>query len=388
MDKKIFHFRPAELRKNADRWQILYYVESPTDPGVFLRKRETFELNRIKSEKEREKVAFRWIRRLNDNLLPNGYPFVSIKKIESPIMPLHKAWDFAVKIKQVSDKIETVRTYRGIDSIFCQFLEFENLSDLPVSLFSKKHVTAFSDYITVHRKNAARTHNNYIGFLHAAWEELVRREIVENNIWSKAKRLKAAPTTRRAFLPHERKLVAEEIQKNDQMLFLWIAFEYYLFIRGEELRRLRMHMVNLRKGFIHLPANCTKNGKARNVTIPKILEPYLFPFLKKENLLLFGAKMQAHPSKPVGKNTPNSRHRKILLQLQKKGTLKNIEGLSVYSWKYTGISDDVNNAFVSITDVQGQADHADTAQTIKYLRKSTTNPRIRDSKKDIFAAPK
>lgn len=388
MDKKIFHYRPAELRRNADRWQVVFYVENP-DTLEMIRCRETWDMNRIENIKEREKYAQKLLTRLNTTLLPNGYPYVSIKKIEAPdnIITVFEAFKTGIEVKCRTTMTETIRTYKGVENIFNYFLTHHNLKELDVKEFTKRHVTLFSDYLSLERNIGGRTHNKYLTHVCSVFNELLSRELVAANVWLKAKRLKEKEVSRRTFTEAERVAMVSYLYHNDAWLFRWVILQYYCFIRGMELRRLTFADINVREGYISLGSEKTKNGKHRNVTIPKAMEVHLLheDFTKyPQNWLIFGAEMKPHKNKPVGSNTPNWRHKQALEKLLKDGIFTNIDNLSIYCWKYTGISDDLNYKYLDIQDTQYQAGHHSTEQTLTYVRRPTVNTAIRGSKKDIF----
>jgi hypothetical protein len=82
------------------------------------------------------------------------------------------------------------------------------------------------------------------------------------------------------------------------------------------------------------------------------------------NYLLFGAGGTPHPNKSAGENTFKDRHRRILLSLKKAGKLKDITGLSLYSWKDTGMTE-----FAKILrpiELRDHARHASIDQSLEY----------------------
>jgi len=392
MPKKYFQFRPAELRKLKDRWQIVFYATDPAT-GLMVLHRETHNLNRIKDLREREKHALRIIAHLNRDLLPHGYPYRSEQEITAPPEPVKPRMvdEFrrALDLKCRSDKEETVRTYKGIGSVFFKFVAAQKLEKLPVDGFTKKYVQAFSDWLRVEREVNNRTHNKYMGHLRAIWAELEKREVVAVNPFTKPPNLKEAPASIRTFTPTERAAVADYIRRTDTWLLYFVLLEYYAKIRGRELRRLRFRDVNLTEGYVFLDASKTKNGKPRYATIPKIAMPHFLAedFTKwPANYLIFGEHFKPHPKKPVGPNTPNSRHRAVLEKLKADGVLEYIENLSMYSWKHTGITEDLDGGEVNLTDVQGQSDHSNPLQTMTYYHREKVNPRYREMKRGIFDA--
>lgn len=392
MPKKYFSFRPAELRKLKDRWQIVFYATDPATGDAVLH-RETHNINRISDLREREKHALRIVAHLNRDLLPHGYPYLSEQAITAPAQPVTTRMVDEVRrgleIKCHTDKEETVRTYKGIGSVFFKFVAAHKLEKLPVDGFTKKYVQAFSDWLRLERKVNGRTHNKYMGHLRAIWSVLVAREIVAVNPFTKPPSLKEQPASIRTFTPTERAAVADYIRRTDLWLLYFVLLEYYAKIRGRELRRLRFRDVNLTEGTVFLDASKTKNGKARWATIPKIVMPFFLAedFTKwPANFLIFGEHFKPHPKNPVGVNTPNNRHHAVLEKLKADGGLDDISNLSMYSWKHTGITDDLDGGEVSLTDVQGQADHANPMQTMTYYHREKVNPRYRDLKRVIFDA--
>lgn len=69
------------------------------------------------------------------------------------------------------------------------------------------------------------------------------------------------------------------------------------------------------------------------------------------------------------------RHKNVLTHLYNTGQLKNINGLTLYSWKDTGITDALEQ--MSILSVQDQAGHTTPGMTLKYRHKRRINDQIR-----------
>lgn len=144
----------------------------------------------------------------------------------------------------------------------------------------------------------------------------------------------------------------------------------FCFIRPIELRRLRFYMISLREGVIRLSPAETKNREADNVTIPNVLIPFLRAFRLEQwnsRWLIFGERVQPHPSHCCGHNTMNLRHSNILKALHKKGALADITGLSFYSWKDTGAMD-LFRKKVNPLEIMRQLRHKDLATTQLYCQ--------------------
>lgn len=68
-------------------------------------------------------------------------------------------------------------------------------------------------------------------------------------------------------------------------------------------------------------------------------------------------------------------HREYLKDLKKAGALHNIEGLTWYSWKDTGITDALHD--LPLLAVKDQAGHSDPKMTMKYRHPEKVNPHMK-----------
>jgi len=224
------------------------------------------------------------------------------------------------------------------------------------------------DYGIMDRKIGPRTYNNYIERMKAILNELVEREYLEVNPFAKMKKKKITGKRRRAFSEEERQIVGEHIQKKDKWLWLGIQLQYHCFIRPIEQRRMEIHMIDLKEGVIRLPARVTKNKESAIITIPNSILSFLrnFGFEKfNQRWLLFGSGGKPNPTKCCGHNTYNERHKKIIEKFFNNGMLADIEGLSYYSWKDTGVIE-LFKKKVNILEIMRQLRHKDLSTTQKY----------------------
>jgi len=99
--------------------------------------------------------------------------------------------------------------------------------------------------------------------------------------------------------------------------------------------------------------------------------------------LCFGQGFNPHASKTCSKNTPTSRHRKLVDKLGKLGKLTDIQGIHFYSWKDTGVLNMIERGF-DIRKIQNQLRHSSLEVTQKYLKKiHDVIPEIRAMESDI-----
>lgn len=76
------------------------------------------------------------------------------------------------------------------------------------------------------------------------------------------------------------------------------------------------------------------------------------------------------------------RHRNILERLRADGRLGNIEGLSWYSWKDTGIS--AHSRRTSLLATKDQAGHTSTDMTLVYYQSEQVNLEYLGLENDLF----
>ncbi|HQU51429.1 MAG TPA: tyrosine-type recombinase/integrase [Saprospiraceae bacterium] len=352
------------VRKN--RWYILYYQVDPlTDKRV--RFRETFDLNRIQDLSERLAKANLIIRDINRKL-PDGYPFDADYYSKIKKTNLLDAIEKAAAIKCNTDR---ERTRHGIESmvrIFRMFIEKNQLQDMRIGAFDHRHALAFLDYAAMERKVGNRTYNNYIERMRAMCTELVQRGYLDENPFSKMKNKKVSGKLRRAFNEYERSVVANHIFMTDKWLMLGVLLQYHCFIRPVELRRLRFYMFDFETGVIRLTKNETKNKENATVTIPDSIIPFLknFNFGQwNQRWLIFGKDIQPHPNLSCGHNSLNYRHRMIIEKLNKSKQLKDINGLTFYSWKDTGAME-LFKRKINILEIRKQLRHKDLKTTQVY----------------------
>lgn len=350
------------------RWYIIFYQTNPLT-GEKERFRETFDLNRIKNLHERGRVAKQIIKEINKEL-PNGYPYVEEYEQKQKSTNILIALNLAREIKCTTDRKRTIDMVESMCRIFIEFLEIKQWTELDISDFTKRRALDFLDYALLVRKIGPRTYNNYIERMRSMFSELVQREYIEENPFSKLKKRKEVGKTRRAFNDHEKRIVANYIYKNDPWLMLGILLQYHCFIRPIELRRLRFYMFDLETGTIHLSGKETKNKENAIITIPDTLIPYLKEFKFERwpaHWLIFGEGVRPHSDKACGHNTLNYRQSKIIRKFKKDGRLGDIKGLTFYSWKDTGALE-LFRRKVNLLEIMRQMRHKDLKTTQMYCR--------------------
>ena len=370
-------FRPARVVQGV-RWCVEYYQVDPSTKEL-KRFREYQQMNRIKDLEQRLIFAEKMVYELNNNLLPHGYPFIEISSTPSYIT-IDSAVDLSFSIKSRSDRQKTVGTYRTVVNYFKKYLESKSMRQMLLKDFTYRNAMSFMDELIITKSVAPRTYNNYRMFMVSLWNELINRDYITDNVWSRVKKMKVTEKNRHMLSAHDAQVIMSEAYESDKMLFLSIILLYYCFIRPGEQRRMSVGMIDLNSGCISLPGSITKNKKSETITIPSIVIPYLEEIGINNwhrDDYIFGKGFSPHPSIMCGANQFNNVHEKLITSLYKAKRLHNIKGISMYSWKDTGAMALIK-AGVDAYEVMRQMRHSDLSITQQYLNSlHTINQSIR-----------
>lgn len=370
-------YLPARLVKGVS-WYIVFYAWDPAT-GQRERFRQSFDLNRIKSPKERMIKARLIISEINQKL-PSGYPFNEEAEQQKRLhTPIANAIAKAVQIKCHGARQSTIHSYNSITDLFIRYLEKKGMDQMPVISFTKTDAIIFLDEMDK-KGISARTHNNYTRILKGMFNALLDRQFIAVNPWAGVKREQEADKKRRSISRGEAQVIIRAAKEEDFQLYIGIILQYHCFIRPNELRHILVRHFDLHAGVIRLPGSISKNKRDAIITIPNQLNPILTDYMSRmgRHWYLFGKKGNPGPDGPVGANTMGNRHKDLIRSLQERGSLPDIEGISYYSWKDTGATALIQ-AGIPVDEVMKQLRHTDLATTQTYIQSlHRVNERIRD----------
>lgn len=362
------------------RWYIDYTAVDVTT-GEEKRRRQGFDLDEIPDLQVRKEVAERLARYLDTFLpAPAGEP---PKNARSNANTLHNCLYAAVAEKTAGPRKSSGKNYRTVARYLIEWAG--QRAHMPPEWLDKRQAAAFRDHLKKTGKYTGRTLNNYVNALRTLWYEMQEQETVSANPWAMLKPVREAEKRRRVFTADERRTVAAELQRSHYFLFRAVLLLYYCFIRPAEMCRLRRRNFDLDAGVVLIEKNQAKMWKSRVVTIPRTVLPFFQDerFVKlPANAFVFGrgwAPQSLHPLNPV---RLMKAHRAVLEALHAAGKLADISGLTLYSWKDTGITTHARKTSPLAT--RDQAGHHDLAQTMQYYHADMINPEYRDLIEDLF----
>lgn len=378
----IHSYLPARLVEGKSRWHIVYtYTDGNT--GETHRLKPTYQLNYIKSIRERRKAGNKIVKQIN-SLLPLGWPW---KKFEADaavlsVTDLREAVELAVKMKTVDLTERTITSYESMADIMLTYTE-EKYKKMSVGAFTKRHAQAFLDYLTMQRRTRAgnrlsnKSYNTYLFLMKGLWKVLIQRDYVASCPWESFKQKKVKEKIARDYSVEELRVIIRRVGQLDKYLLLAIVLEYYCFIRPTELTKLKVRNLRIEDNRILLPGLVTKNGKNRTPTIPD----HVIGFIESFGFESFGGNswIFARRTKRAKKITTcadfqvsykvfNNRLKVIIRKLHEEGALSDIKGMVFYGLKDTGATDLIEQG-INAYQLMEQLGHSSLAQTQIYLVK-------------------
>lgn len=382
MAKKTF-IATTRLVK-GERWYIDYQTYD-ADTGKNSRHRQDFDLNDIANLEVRELVGNILCKHLQ-KFVPGNKKAQAQEPVNTETVK--QAVQIALAAKLTSPRKNTHRGYRSITKAFLEWVTKRNYADLPAAQFSAKHARAFFDYVSGRRAYSGRTLNNYLIHMRAIFSEIIAREMAEKNPFTAIKPVRVAEKNRRCFEGAERVAVARHIQETDYWMFRALLLQYYCYIRPVEISRLRFKSFDLGTGAVTVESFEAKKWKKRVATIPASVMHYFRDGVfdrQPGNYYIIGNidNRSIGPSpKPAMENRMYTRHRKVLLLLKSRGVIKDITGLTWYSWKDTGIS--VHARKTTPLATRDQAGHGSFDMTLTYYEAEKVNSEYRGMTDDLF----
>jgi site-specific recombinase XerC len=370
--RKLNSYTKPTVIKSAQGWYIQFYTSNDNEKQKI---RLKLGLNRVKDLTERQNYADILISQITDNLnngiiptkdtLEHRVSEIIVKKdsIKDSIL-------FALSIKIKETAILTHKNYKHFVSEFCTYLDKNNLSNVSVDHLTKLIAVSYLDKELL-RGISRHGYNKRVNILRSMCTVLVDRERIPINPFKGFKKKKEERKRRRAFNENEKEIIFREILKTDKWLSLLTLLQYYCAIRPRaEMNRLRFQDLDLQRGLIYLSGEQTKNGEIDIVTIPNdcldIIKTLKIDFDSyPKSFLIFGRGCEPHPTLSCGYNTYHAKHQAVLQKLKDDGVLNDIEGMTSYSWKDTGVQFLIQSG-MNVYDIMRHLRHRSLEHTQKY----------------------
>jgi integrase len=383
----------------ARQWFIYFSVKDPaTGRMQVFRKYDGFA--ELKTQDERQKHGKKLINTWTKKLMSGWNPFfeADIVKYASRIKYDQEAQKqgrqvestrnfeyysslYLDHINSIKLRPSTYTTYKSKLRIFGIYLTERGLDKSNIRFFNNETIKEFNAYLRKKRGLEGKGINEYNEALHRFFRYLIEelKYITENPIKG-IKHLKETNKPHLAFNDVYIKLLRDKVEKSDKYIWLMCRMIFSCFTRPKELRLLQIKHFNFADGTIVLPAEISKNGKTRLITIPDYMLSILldnkvntFP----DDFYFMSLDRQPGP-KPVHKNWL---YRKIKRYFVELGFPK---GYTLYSFKHTGVQK-LAKANVNVLYIQGQLGHSSLDEMYPYIQEllMQSNDEIRYNSPEI-----
>ena len=266
------------------------------------------------------------------------------------------------KIREQTIRRTTAQKYRGCLRNMERWLISTGNTKLPIGAFSMEHVQLFLSHIKniIGLSNSA--YNAHLTLFKSLFEQMIEQKIITLNPWVSCKTLSKNSVPSLYFSNTQIGELKNEISSTDVLLWRFVQFIYYCFIRPNEIRHLKIADIQLQNARIEIRGSFSKNKKTQWVSLPA----QMIQLISSMNLhkypphyYIFG-KQNAPGETMLGINNMRLRHVTVLERLgySKRHVL--------YSWKHTGAIA-CTKAGMNLKDLQMQLRHHSLDQVNQYL---------------------
>ena len=266
-----------------------------------------------------------------ENIASNDKNIANEKK-DVQGLTIKQAFDFALDLKEKEVNDRTIRDYRRKIYLFINSMNENYPNKKYIREVSRKDLVEYLNGIVL--KTSARNRNNYRTELGSIFQVLKNNELVDENYLQSIPVLKSKPERNKTYTLKQQQSIFEYLQKEDQLLLLFIKFVSYNFIRPIEVCRLKIKDINVDTKTVQFKA---KNSPLKTKIIPSILFDALPDLSKmdKESFLFTPDKIGAFwdANETNRRDHFSKRFRRVV-----KDHFKLNKDYGIYSFRHTFIS--------------------------------------------------
>lgn len=339
-----------------------WYVDFQSfDPATGTMKRKKYMLDRIKKITDRRKRASELIETLLKMLRSGWSPWVNVQDNRGYTL-LEEAFCRYEKYLEKLPKRKTRLGYKSRLNILRTYISTLLLPPKYVYQFNTSFISDFLDWLYLDREVTGRTRNNYKGWCSSLASYFIEREYISSNPASKIKDIAEAKKKRQPLTHTMLHTLQEYLSKNNKIFLLACMFEYYTFIRPEELTNIRICDISIKEQSVFISGEFSKNKRDGKVALNDELIKLMIDidvFRHSGENYIFGDKMK--PCTTKASSEIFRRQWKYVRVALKWGN-----EFQFYSLKDSGIRDLANKEGIVIA--RDQARHTDISTTNKYLQ--------------------
>ena len=355
--KIVYPWTYPTLHK-AKRWYVDFYI---LDPATNQMRRKKYMLARYKTAKARKEMAKQKILWIVDEVQNGWNPFVKARttreftKWETVLARYKEYLQAAGRKGLLKDK--TVYDYQSRIKNFEQFLDETDTHLLYIYEFDRSLCVEFLDYLYFDKDVSAVTRNGYRTWLSTFASWLIDKEYIskDSNPVADIKQMREEEKKREPLPKGALAALREHLTSQNPHFLLACYIEYYVNIRPDEMRFLKIGYVDITNSIVTLPGKFAKNRKRQEVTVPKKVLKLMIDlgtFKSPSQYYIFGPDLR-----PSTEQVAVNRFRQEWAKMRK--ALSWPDTYQFYSLKDTGISENIDK--YGLLTARDQARHADAA---------------------------
>ncbi|WP_245891941.1 tyrosine-type recombinase/integrase [Polaribacter glomeratus] len=193
-------------------------------------------------------------------------PIVKVEPILT-VYPIRKAFNLVYQIKSKTQSVNSHGNFKSRINRFLEWMKKENI-DLKkdISIINKKLVIEYLN--TVLASSSSRNRNNTRTDISSLFQTLEDNEIIQDNFVKKINILKSTPERNKTYTTTEQEKIFEYLKEHDKVLYLFVLFVSYNYLRPVEVCRLKVGDIDIIDKKLYVRA---KNQAVKIKIIPDIL---------------------------------------------------------------------------------------------------------------------
>lgn len=360
--REMLGFTLPVMHTKGSNWYVDFYAHDPVSGRM---KRKKYMLNKFKTDQKKRMMGSLLIYNITAKLTAGWNPWVNVDKsrqfTEIPII-IGRYRDY---VKAMTDK-KSMKEKTSIDYLSrVKMLEtfIEECKGIKYAYqLDRSFVIDFLDHLMYDRDVSATTRNNYRSWFVSFGTWLMDRKYITENPAIDIRNIAQTEKFRDPLSDGALRRLKEYLYDHNKHFLLACLFEYFTFIRPNELTQIKIGDVSIKDQTVFISSSISKNRKDGLVALnDEILK------------LMIELKIFEHPSQNYifGKSLKPGDTRAAYNQLRVEwGKMRTALGFpkeyQFYSLKDTGIRDLANAQGIVVA--KEQARHSDISVTNRYIK--------------------
>lgn len=342
----------------SKRWRVYYSYRNP-ETNKFQRFRKSIS-SKILTKTRRHIKANEVIKAINIKLSTGWSPFAEEDPKFSNLIGALK--QILIIKERSTTRPRTYRTYKNMVHTFITWLEDKKLQGLSADELNFIHVRRYMDYLLTTKNYSARTYNNHLIGMRTIFNVLIKREYIIISPFTKIEKLPFEEAEIVAFSNDELSIVVQQLPEYNYNLYIAAMLVFYCFLRPQEIMRIKIGDIDLKRKMIVVRGRVTKNKKQETIAIPAAMVDLLLEWRTLDMPVqwhLFNRQLE-----PSIKEFPPTR---LAERWREFASSVNIVR-QMYDLKHTGAGMALDNG-MNLRDLQMHLRHSSLAVTQQYLEK-------------------